>query len=386
MTWSWVWRWTVTEAVTLQGILQRYLSDYRQAHTLDARRQAVCRHVTECRTAALGGLQLQCDHCGDDPVHWFSCRDRHCPQCQQRASAAWSEKQQRNLLSATYFHLVFTLPEAINGWARLHPQVIYRLLFRAAWETLKAFGADRKRLGGELGMTAVLHTWGQTLSQHLHLHCLVPGGALTAAGDWHPVKGSYLFPVRALSRRFRGHMVSQLRQAHTAGELSRIADPGEPGQTLDRLMQHDWVVYSRPGLRVAEQVLDYLARYTHRTAISNARLLSMDEAQVRFRYKDYRDHDRRKVMTLQAGEFIRRFLQHVLPKGLMRIRHYGFLANSCRRRKLALIRTALTCAKPIAKADSNEAPDRFTGYPCTQCGQGMLRITAELPPLRWEGG
>ncbi|MGB5670751.1 MAG: IS91 family transposase [Sedimenticolaceae bacterium] len=376
----------MTEAVTLQGILQRYLSDYRQAHTLDARRQAVCRHVTECRTAALGGLQLQCDHCGDDPVHWFSCRDRHCPQCQQRASAAWSEKQQRNLLPATYFHLVFTLPEAINGWARLHPEIIYRLLFRAAWETLKAFGADPKRLGGELGMTAVLHTWGQTLSQHLHLHCLVPGGALTAAGDWHPVKGSYLFPVRALSRRFRGDMVSRLRQAHTAGELSRITDPGEPGQTLDRLMQHDWVVYSRPGLSEPVQVVDYLARYTHRTAISNARLLSMDDSQVCFRYKDYRDHDRRKVMTLQAGEFIRRFLQHVLPKGLMRIRHYGYLANSCRRRKLALVRTALACAKTTAKTDSDEASDRFSGYPCTQCGQGMLRITAELPPLRWEGG
>lgn len=376
----------MTEAVTLQGILQRYLSDYRQAHTLDARRQAVCRHVTECRTAALGGLQLQCDHCGDDPVHWFSCRDRHCPQCQQRASAAWSEKQQRNLLPATYFHLVFTLPEAINGWARLHPEIIYRLLFRAAWETLKAFGADPKRLGGELGMTAVLHTWGQTLSQHLHLHCLVPGGALTAAGDWHPVKGSYLFPVRALSRRFRGDMVSRLRQAHTAGELSRITDPGEPGQTLDRLMQHDWVVYSRPGLSEPVQVVDYLARYTHRTAISNARLLSMDDSQVCFRYKDYRDHDRRKVMTLQAGEFIRRFLQHVLPKGLMRIRHYGYLANSCRRRKLALVRTALACAKITAKTDSDEASDRFSGYPCTQCGQGMLRITAEVPAQRWEGG
>ncbi|MEE4379448.1 MAG: IS91 family transposase, partial [Candidatus Competibacteraceae bacterium] len=373
--------------VTLQGVLQRYLDDYRRTHTLDARRLAVCRHVTQCRTAALGGLQLQCDHCGDDPVHWFSCRDRHCPQCQQRASAAWSEKQQRHVLPATYFHLVFTLPETINGWARLHPEVIYRLLFRAAWETLKAFGANPRRLGGELGMTAVLHTWGQTLSQHLHLHCLVPGGALTTTGDWHPVKGGYLFPVRALSRRFRGRLVSQLRQSHTAGELSRITDPGEPTRTLDRLMQHDWVVYSRPGLRRPEQVLDYLARYTHRTAISNARLLSMEDGQIRFRYKDYRDHDRHKVLSLQAGEFIRRFLQHVLPKGLMRIRHYGFLANRCRRRKLALIRSALAGVQATpSKEETNGAAERFTGYPCTQCGQGMLRITAEVPPRRWEGG
>jgi len=377
----------MTEAVTLQRVLQRYLEDYRQTHALDARRLAVCRHVTQCRTAALGGLQLHCDHCGDEPVHWFSCRDRHCPQCQHRASEQWSEKQQDNLLPATYFHLVFTLPAAINGWARLHPEVIYRLLFRAVWETLKAFGADRKRLGGELGMTAILHTWGQALSQHLHLHCLVPGGALTEKGDWTAVKGSYLFPVRALSRRFRGHMVSCLRQAHAAGELPRITDPREPGQTLDRLMQQDWVVYSRPGLREPEQVLDYLARYTHRTAISNARLLSMDGDQVCFRYKDYRDHDRHKVMALQAGEFIRRFLQHVLPKGLMRIRHYGFLANSCRRRKLALIRTVLACAQATANTDDSDTPaERFAGYPCTRCGQGMLRITAELPPLRREGG
>lgn len=221
----------------------------------------------------------------------------------------------------------------------------------------------------------------------MHLHCLVPGGALTENGDSTPVKGRYLFPVRALSRRFRGLMVSRLRQAFTAGELPRIADTSEPDQTLNRLMQHDWVVYSRHCLSEPAQVLDYLARYTHRTAISNARLLSMDHAQVRFRYKDYRDHDRHKVMTLQAGEFIRRFLQHVLPKGLMRIRHYGFLANSCRRRKLALIRRAMACAQATPRSDPDPEPARlFVGYPCTRCGRGMLRITAELPPLRWEGG
>ena len=259
----------MTETVTLQGIMQRYLADYRQTHTLDARRLAVCRPVMACRTAAMGGRQLHCDHCGDEPVHWFSCRDRHCPECQQGANVQWRDKQQRNLLPATYFHLVFTLPAVINGWVRWHPEVIYRLLFRTAWETLKAFGANPKRLGG----------------------------ALTESGDWLPVKGRCLFPVRALSRRFRGCMVNQLRQAHEAGDLPCINTPGEPGQTLDRLMQHDWVVYSRPGLSEPAQVLDYLARYTHRTAISNARLLSLEDGQVRFRYKDYRDHDRYKAMT-----------------------------------------------------------------------------------------
>ena len=377
----------MAESVTLQGIFKRYLGDYTGTHPLDIRRQAVCRHITTCRTAALGGMQLQCDRCGDAPIHYFSCRDRHCPQCQQRAGRAWSAKQQCHLLPVTYFHLVFTLPDTLNGWAQRHPEVIYRLLFRAAWETLKAFGADPRRLGGELGMTAILHTWGQNLSQHPHLHCLVPGGALTETGHWSPARSTYLFPVRALSRRFRGRMVSDLRAAVAAGRLPGIIDPDEPDRTLDRLMQQDWVVYSRPGLSQPQQVLDYLARYTHRTAISNPRLLSMQDGWVRFRYKDYRDADRYKVMPLQATEFIRRFLLHVLPKGLMRIRHYGFLANSWRTRKLSLIRTAL--ASPPAPSDTVEseaAPSPFDGYPCAKCRRGRLRPIAELPPLRWEGG
>ncbi len=377
----------MVESATLQGILKRYQGTYTDSQRLDSRRLAVCRHIRQCRTEALGGMQLRCGHCADAPIHYFSCRDRHCPQCQQQASEHWSEKQQLNLLPVTYFHLVFTLPNTLNGWAQLHPEVIYRLLFRSVWQTLKDFGADPKRLGGELGMTAILHTWGQTLSQHLHLHCLVPGGAMTACGDWHRAKSNYLFPVRALSRRFRGKMVSHLREAFNAGQLPLITHPGEPGTTLDLLMEHDWVVYSRPGVNEPQQVLKYLARYTHRTAISNARVLSMDNAQVRLRYKDYRDQDRWKVMTLHAHEFIRRFLLHVLPKGLMRIRHYGFLANACRRRKLAILRTALTPPQPaIGKDNPQQTPTPFEGYPCPKCHQGMLRIIAQLSPLRWKGG
>jgi len=378
----------MSESATLQGILNRYLGCYTQTRELDARRWAVCRHIGQCRTAALGGMQLRCEHCADEPVHYFSCRDRHCPQCQQHASEQWSQKQQQNLLPVTYFHVVFTLPNALNGWAQLHPEVIYRVLFRSVWETLKAFAAEPKRLGGELGMSAILHTWGQTLNQHVHLHCLIPGGALTESGGWNRARSNYLFPVRALSRRFRGKMVAHLRQAFNSGQLTRITHAGEPGITLDRLMQHDWVVYSRPDVGKPQQVLNYLARYTHRTAISNARVLSMDNAQVRLRYKDYRDRDRWKVMTLQAHEFIRRFLLHVLPKGLMRIRHYGFLANRCRRRKLVVLRTALATAGQCAttKGEQRQVPTRFDGYPCPKCRQGMLRIIAEISPLRWKGG
>lgn len=371
--------------LTLQGILKKHLQSYKQNHPLDPRRLAVCGHINDCRTAALGGLQLQCDHCDDQPVHYFSCRDRHCPQCQQHASVQWSEKQQQNLLPVTYFHLVFTLPDSINAWAQLHPEIIYRLLFIAVWETLKAFGQDPKRLNGQLGATLILHTWGQNLSQHLHLHCLVPGGAMTAAGEWNPAKGNYLFPVRALSHKFRGNLVSQLRKAHQNGELTLITHQGEPSKTLDKLMEKPWVVYSRPGLSNPESVLDYLARYTHRTAINNSRLLADEEDQICFRYKDYRDNNKQKVMTLPIEEFIRRFLLHVLPKGLKRIRHYGFLSNASRKKKLAIIRTALAAPQPEPEK-KEEAPSLFDGYLCPKCKIGMLHIIAELPAPRWKGG
>jgi hypothetical protein len=216
-----------------------------------------------------------------------------------------------------YHHLVFTLPESLNGWVELHPEVIYGLLFQATWDTLCSFGEDPKRLGGQLGMTAVLHTWGSTLTRHVHLHCLVPGGAITPEGTWRASKSDYLFPVRALSRGFRGRLVSQLRACAKCGELHRITRPGEIDGVLDKLMAQEWVVYSKPCLEAGDRVIDYLARYTHRTAISNARILELEQDEVAFRYKDYQDHNRWKVMRLAVEEFIRRFLLHVLPKGLM---------------------------------------------------------------------
>jgi hypothetical protein len=380
----------MTERVTLQAILRRYLDP---AQPLSPRQHQVCRHLVDCRSAALGGLTLHCDHCHRQRPHYFACRDRHCPQCQQAASEGWRDKQRQHLLPARYFHLVFTLPDTLNGWVRCHPQVIYHLLFQAAWQTLQALGADPKRLGGQVGMTAFLHTWGQNLSLHPHLHCLVPGGALTEDRQWKANQGHYLFPVRALSRGFRGRLVSALRQAHRNGQLPRITDPDEPRKTLDRLMRQEWVVYCRPGIAQPEQIIDYLARYTHRSAISNGRLLDMDDGQVRFRYKDYRDHERKKVMRLDAAEFIRRFLLHVLPKGLMRIRHYGFLANACRERKLAQIRAAMTTAQRAQKiAPVTTGPavrpttEPFTGYPCPDCRQGLLRVIGPLPPRAWAGG
>ncbi|MFC3391020.1 IS91 family transposase [Aidingimonas halophila] len=367
----------MTETATLQQALIRFLDPAG----LDRQRQRVCHHLLACRTEAMGGMILQCTDCDHTQPHYFGCRDRHCPQCQGRAMHQWAERQQATLLPVRYYHVVFTLPHCLNGWVQLHPEVIYRLLFQSAWQTLRAFGRNPKRLGGEMGMSAVLHTWGQTLSQHVHLHCLVPGGALGDDGRWRGVRGHYLFPVRALSRHFRGHLVSALRQAANAGELDRVTRPGDVDDQLNALMATEWVVYSKDCLEHTDTVVRYLARYTRRIAISNARILAVDDRQVTLRVKDYRDRDRPKRLVLAGEEFVRRFLLHVLPKGLMRVRHYGFLANRCRRRRLAQIRQALAVIDATADADT-AAGDSAPTYTCPHCRQPTLRVIGTLSPGR----
>nr|WP_204758426.1 transposase [Halomonas urmiana] len=284
----------------------------------------------------------------------------------------WAERQQANILPARYYHVVFTLPHSLNGWVQLPPEVIYRLLFQSAWYTLRSFGRDPKRLGGEMGMSAVLHTWGQNLSQHVHLHCLVHGGALGDDGGWRGARSHYLFLVRALSRHFRGHLVSALRQAATAGDLHRVTRPGDVDDQLNTLMATEWVVYRKDCLEHTDTVVRYLARYTRQIAISNARILAVDDHQVTLRYKDYRDRDRRKPLVLDGKEFVRRFLLHFLPKRLMRVRHYGFLANRCRRRRLAQIRQALALVEKAPDAGT-PASDPELAYTCPHCGQPTLR-------------
>jgi hypothetical protein len=270
---------------------------------------------------------------------------------------------------------------------QLHPEVIYALLFETVWATLSRFGADPKRLGGQLGMTAVLHTWGQTLSQHVHLHCLIPGGAFSLQGRWHPAKSTYLFPVRALSRHVRGGFVSRLRQQIQDGKLPRLKDPAQIGALLDTLMAADWVVYSKPCLTHTETVVDYLARYSHRIALTDGRIVNRDGDRVQLDYKDYRDGSCHKIMTLASEELIRRFLLHVLPKGFMRIRHFGFLSNRCRAERIEEIRAAIDVAQqpPEPTADAGH-PAPFDGYPCPLCRKGRLRITAHLAPKRFNGG
>ncbi|MDH4276292.1 MAG: IS91 family transposase [Gammaproteobacteria bacterium] len=375
---------------TVQAILDRHLETYRQHHRLTPPQARACHRIGLCRTAALGGEQVQCDHCAFEQYRYHSCRNRHCPQCQRHASAAWCEARTAELLPVRYFHVVFTLPHQINPWVELHPEVIYRLLFQSVWATLNTFARDPKRLDGELGMVAILHTWGQNLSRHVHLHCLVPGGAWQAQTQrWNAARSTYLFPVRALSRKFRGVMVSALRRAQRDGELFRIAETTQIDHTLDALMQTEWVVYTKADIQRPETIVSYLARYTHKIAIDDHRLLSVDEQRVRFRYKDYRDHDKHKVMALDGEEFIRRFLQHVLPDGFMRIRHYGFLANRCRQKRLQAIRMALNAEteQTTLEAGRNGQPTAApAAYRCPCCRQGRLVVVSSLAPVRRREG
>jgi len=372
--------------LSMAQVLQRFLPDYKALYSLSPEQSKVIGSINCCRTQVLGGRSLCCDHCHYQRQQFHSCRNRHCPQCQHQATEQWRKTQCDNILPVPYFHVVFTLPHELNGWAQLHPDVIYRLLFKAVWATLKTFGEDSKRLNGKLGMTAVLHTWSQNMGRHIHLHCLIPGGALSMDEQrWQASKTSYLFPVRALSRCFRGKMVSLLRQAWETGELHRIASVKHVDKVLDQLMEKPWVIYTRHTGEHCDAVVNYLSRYTYRIAISEQRLVAMDDNKVTFKWKDYAANSAQKMMALDGAEFIRRFLMHVLPNGFMRIRHYGFLANCHRKTKLALIQTLLQVTPSVEVIEINgqitsvaQAIDTLSH--CPKCTNGYMRVMAEIKP------
>jgi hypothetical protein len=333
--------------------------------------------------------------CGTRPVY-NSCRNRHCPKCQALAQAQWREAQQALLLPIPYFHLVFTLPHALTDLLRGNPRPLYTFLFQAAADTLKEFAHDPRHLGAELGVTAVLHTWGQALSYHVHLHCIVTGGGLSLDGTrWMPGhKRRFLFPVRALAQMFRGKFLARLAAAYRKGELvlqgpcAALTNTGAWQRLLAELRAKPWIVYAKAPLAGPEQVLNYLGRYTHRIAISNERLLDCHDGVVRFRYTDYAHHSARKEMTVSATEFLRRFLLHVLPPGFMRVRHYGLLANRRREEKLARCRALLGCAAPARAPGVAESVQarivRLTGVDITRCpicGAGPMRTIERLAPM-----
>jgi hypothetical protein len=336
----------------------------------------------------MGRAQYHCDQCDHEQARALACRDRHCPRCQYHATLAWRDRETQHLVPCTYYHLVFTVPHALNGWIALHPRQLYQAVFDAVWHTLRTFAADRKRLGGQLGAVMVLHTWGQNLSRHVHIHCLIPGGVLEADGHFKTVKGHTLFPVKALSRHYRGALVSQLRRAADSGQLYRVTRPGEIDQMLDCMMGKEWVVYAKACVGSADQVVDYLSRYTHRIAISDHRIRRIADGQVTFDIKATAGRGTTHQMSLPAQTFIGRFLLHVLPKGFMRVRHYGYLANCCREEKLALIRQSLAVdmGTPTRQDDAPRTTVRFAVYRCPKCRLGRMLLVTRLPRPRLEGG
>jgi hypothetical protein len=379
-------------------VFRRYGEAYRQQYgaSLSVAQRRVMTAIEVCRTEALGGHLERCDQCGYERNAYNSCRDRHCPKCQCLVRAQWIQDRQSELLNVPYFHVVFTVPEQIAAIAYQNKEVVYGILFQATAETLKTIAADPKHLGAEIGFFAVLHTWGQNLQVHPHLHCVVPGGGLSPDGQrWISCRPDFFLPVRVLGHLFRRLFLESLRKAFDSGKLHFFAalesfrQPEVFADLVARMKACEWVVYAKRPFAGPQQVLDYVGRYTHRVAISNNRLLDIENGQVRFQWKDYRDDGKIKTMALSADEFIRRFLLHVLPNGFQRIRYYGLLGNRYRKEKLAQCRRLLGMSPPSAQTNPSPAEkdyrDRYeelTGnslHQCPQCQQGRMLVVEILP-------
>jgi len=369
---------------------------YRRTHRLPASHLKVMRAVEVCRTKELGGHLKKCDSCGFEHPTYNSCLNRHCPKCQSLAKAKWLKKQTSELLPVGYFHLVFTLPHELNWLILSCKKLLLSLLFKAVSETLLEFGATH--LGGTLGIIAVLHTWDQTLKDHFHLHCLIPAGALSFdQSRWISARKNFLFHVKALSPAFRRKFLRSLERAFDQGKLKlpgqsvSLANDKPWEQRLAALRKKKWVVFAKRPFSSPHKVLDYLGRYTHRVALSNDRILSVENGQVSFSYRDRKDKDRKKTLTLDAQEFIRRFLLHVIPEGFMRIRHFGFLANRAKKQNLSRCRELLGLNPALPEIPDRSTQDlllELTGIDisrCPNCKKGTMVIVAELPKLRpWD--
>jgi hypothetical protein len=371
--------------VGLAEVLRRHGPAYLAAHCLSAAKAKVWRAILACRTAALGGHVETCTSCGTTRHVFHSCRNRHCPRCQTRAKERWLARRRGELLPVPYFHLVFTVPHDLNGLTGWCPRVIYETLFGAVSATLTEFAANPRWLGGVPAFSLVLHTWKQDLGRHVHVHALMAGGALSATGDWKTTKRGFLFPVKALSKVFRGKFVAALKMARDNGKLLGQGLADEPWRALiARLHAHEWVVYAKQPLGGPVQVLDYLGRYTHRVAISNERMVGMDEDSVSLRVRDRAHGNRRRTLRLPAESFIDRFLLHVLPKGFKRIRHYGLLGPAGKAVKLAQARAALSVPPPDPVVVESVAAfmcriERHAWARCGHCGQGCFVPTAPIP-------
>jgi Putative transposase/Transposase zinc-binding domain len=385
------------ESLELADILRAYtpafLDAYGDATSPEQRR--VLRDLVRCRTAELGGHVEECDGCGHRRVAYNSCRNRHCPRCQAAARAEWLDQRAAELLPVEYFHVVFTLPAELGPVALQNQRLVYGTLLQASAQSLLQLARDPQHLGADIGFLSVLHTWGQNLHLHPHVHCVVPGGGLSPDGDrWVCCRPGFFLPIRPLGRLFRGKFLAMLQRASDQGQLGfhgqqqHLADPRAFRALLESCWQAEWVVYAKPPFGGPEQVLKYLARYTHRVAISNARLVKVEDDQVFFRWKDDAQGNRQKVMALGAVEFIRRFPWHVVPAGFVRIRHYGLQANRVRAENLARCRVLLgqrhgsgaggaAPARGAQRSNQTEARSR-----CPACGQGHMVIVSKVEPVR----
>lgn len=343
-----------------------------QMRTLDALRR--------CRTSSLGAHVDGCTSCGHIRISYNSCRNRHCPKCQSNEREQWIKAREAELLPVPYFHVVFTLPDSLNHICLYKDREVYDILFQSVWQVINTFGRDHKWLGAQTGMISILHTWGQTMALHPHLHCIIPGGGLTRQGKWKAAKsdGKYLFNVKAMSKVFRGKFIALLKE--------RLPDEINPG-LIDALYKRDWVVYAKRPFSGPESVIEYLGRYTHKIAISNHRIKQFENGKVTFSYKDYRHGSVNKEMTLEAMEFIRRFSMHILPKGFVRIRHYGILSSTSKASSIVIIREQLPAITPVNRP---ERPGQIIYNParCPCCKkdtmQTILRFNRRGPPPDWE--
>ena len=382
-------------------VFRRYGDAYRLQHgaSLSSAQRRVMTAIEVCRTAALGGHLERCDCCNHERPCYDSCGDRHCPKCQSLARAEWVEKRKSEVLQTHYFHVVFTIPEQITSIAYQNKDLVYGILFRATAATLTTIAADPKHLGAEIGFFAILHSWGQNLLFHPHLHCVVPGGGISPDGArWISCRPNFFLPVKVLSQLFRRLFLQYLQESFDAGKLQfftslqALKNPQAFNRHLDLVRDVEWVVYAKPPFAGPQQVVDYVGRYTHRVAISNHRIVDIADGQVKFNWRDYRDNNQQKTMPLSADEFIRRFLLHVLPSRFHRSRYYGFLGNRYRKEKLESCRQLLgmtppteSSAEPATPEDYRDRYERLTGRSlreCPVCHRGCMIPIKVLPDVR----
>ena len=383
-----------TSTLEVGDIIRAYGDEYRNKYKLPRRHLRALRDIASCRTAALGGHMDRCNECGHERISYNSCRNRHCPKCGSLAKEKWLSTRRKELLPVPYFHIVFTIPAELNALTLVNQDTVYRMLFQSAAETLLCLGRDPKRLGAEIGLIAILHTWGQNLMDHPHLHCIVPGGGLSKDGtQWIGSRKKFFIPVHVLSHVFRGKFLERLKKMYNDGRLKCVGkikafeSRKEFQKLFDHLFRKGWVVYAKQPFGGPEQVLAYLGRYTHRVAVSNHRLVKMTDGTVSFRWRDYADGNKEKLMTVEACEFIRRFLLHVLPDGLCKIRYYGFLSNRNRKHQLERCRLLLDIAMPTedpAPVSWQDTLLNLTGIDiriCPSCQKGRMQRYRLIKPL-----